>query len=104
MRRATGWRGSRNRTVSRFRRNATGWTFVPAINVGAALQHAMRGIEANPDTLYGVFGDAQWTSKERLSDGLLRAGHFILPGGNTIVEQASSHIHAAFLAKAKGQS
>lgn len=26
-------------------------------NVGAALQHAMRGIEkANPDTLYGVFG------------------------------------------------
>ena len=31
-----------------------------AANIGAALHHAMRGIEqANPDTLYGVFGDAQ---------------------------------------------
>jgi type I restriction enzyme M protein len=42
-------------------------------NVGQALQRAMRGIEkANPDTLYGIFGDAQWTNKERLSDALLR--------------------------------
>jgi type I restriction enzyme M protein len=33
----------------------------------------MREIEkANPDTLYGVFGDAQWTNKERLSDALLK--------------------------------
>ena len=33
----------------------------------------MRGIEkANPDTLYGIFGDAQWTNKDRLSDALLR--------------------------------
>jgi type I restriction enzyme M protein len=33
----------------------------------------MRGIEkANPETLYGIFGDAQWTNKERLSDSLLR--------------------------------
>ena len=28
-------------------------------NVGQALQKAMRGIEkANPETLYGIFGDA----------------------------------------------
>ncbi len=57
-----------------------------ALNVGAALQHAMRGIEkANPETLYGVFGDAQWTNKERLSDALLKdlIEHFsALPLGN----------------------
>ncbi len=42
-------------------------------NVGQALQKAMRGIEkANPETLYGIFGDAQWTNKDRLSDALLR--------------------------------
>lgn len=44
-----------------------------ATNVGQALQTAMRGIEqANPHTLYGIFGDAQWTNKDRLSDSLLR--------------------------------
>lgn len=51
------------------------WTDVreATINVGQALQKAMRGIEkANPETLYGIFGDAQWTNKERLSDSLLR--------------------------------
>ena len=46
----------------------------------------MRGIEqANPHTLYGIFGDAQWTNKERLSDALLRdlIEHFSqLPLGN----------------------
>ena len=43
------------------------------VNVGQALSYALRGIEkANPDTLYGIFGDAQWTNKERLSDSLLR--------------------------------
>ena len=37
-------------------------------NIGHALQQAMRGIEqANPDTLHGIFGDAQWTNKDRLS-------------------------------------
>jgi type I restriction enzyme M protein len=41
--------------------------------VGQALQKAMRGIEkANPETLYGIFGDAAWTNKDRLSDSLLR--------------------------------
>jgi type I restriction enzyme M protein len=44
-----------------------------AKNVGQALQTALRGIEqANPHTLYGIFGDAQWTNKDRLSDALLR--------------------------------
>lgn len=44
-----------------------------SMNVGHALQTAMRGIEqANPDTLYGIFGDAQWTNKDRLSDRLLK--------------------------------
>jgi type I restriction enzyme M protein len=42
-------------------------------NVGRALQAAMRAIEqANPARLYGIFGDAQWTNKERLSDATLR--------------------------------
>ncbi|NLM30907.1 MAG: SAM-dependent DNA methyltransferase [Methanomicrobiales archaeon] len=42
-------------------------------NVGQALQKAMRCIEtANPDKLYGIFGDAQWTNKDRLSDAMLR--------------------------------
>ena len=41
-------------------------------NVGQALLHALREIEkANPNTLYGVFGDAQWANKERFSDELL---------------------------------
>ena len=44
-----------------------------AKNVGRAIQRAMRAIEtANPDKLYGIFGDAQWTNKDRLSDAMLR--------------------------------
>ena len=32
-------------------------------------RRAMREIEkANPDTLYGIFGDAQWTNKDKLPD------------------------------------
>jgi type I restriction enzyme M protein len=42
-------------------------------DVGKAIQDALRDIEkANPDTLYGVFGDAQWTNKDRLPDSMLR--------------------------------
>ena len=51
------------------------WQDVRAVtsSVGQALQKAMRGIEkANPETLYGIFGDAQWTNKDRLSDALLK--------------------------------
>lgn len=41
-------------------------------NVGAKLQYAFREIEkANPDHLFGIFGDAQWTNKEKLPDSLL---------------------------------
>lgn len=41
-------------------------------NVGMALQHAMQSIEReNPDVLYGIFGDASWTNKQRLSDAIL---------------------------------
>ena len=44
-----------------------------ARDVGRALQTALRAIEtANPDKLYGIFGDAQWTNKDRLSDAMLR--------------------------------
>jgi type I restriction enzyme M protein len=51
------------------------WTDVRkvATNVGQALHTAMRCIEqANSHMLYGIFGDAQWTNKDRLSDSLLR--------------------------------
>ena len=51
------------------------WQDVRAVaaNVGQVLQKAMREIErANQETLYGIFGDAQWTNKDRLSDVLLR--------------------------------
>ena len=51
------------------------WTEVrnQATNAGRALQAAMRAIEkANQDRLYGIFGDAQWTNKDRLSDPMLR--------------------------------
>lgn len=55
-------------------------------NIGTALLHSMREIEkANPNTLYGVFGDAQWSNKDRLSDSLLKdlIEHFSrLPLGN----------------------
>lgn len=41
-------------------------------NVGAKLQYAFREIEkANQEKLYGIFGDAQWTNKEKLPDSLL---------------------------------
>ena len=43
------------------------------VNIGHTLQKSMRCIEqANPETLHGIFGDAQWTNKERLSDALLK--------------------------------
>lgn len=41
-------------------------------NVGQKLRGAMRQIEsANPDALTGVFGDAEWTNKDLLSDATL---------------------------------
>jgi type I restriction enzyme M protein len=42
------------------------------INVGQALEKAFRGIEqVNQEYLYGIFGDAQWSNKNKLSDSLL---------------------------------
>ena len=42
------------------------------VNVGVALRDAMSAIEkTNPDTLTGIFGDASWTNKNRLSDEIL---------------------------------
>ena len=40
--------------------------------VGRAIKTAMENIEkANPDKLMGIFGDSNWTNKERLSDSIL---------------------------------
>jgi type I restriction enzyme M protein len=51
------------------------WREIRKVNrdVGQTLQQAMRAIEtANPDKLFGIFGDASWTTKDRLSDAMLR--------------------------------
>ncbi|MGK8511802.1 N-6 DNA methylase [Nocardia asiatica] len=38
-------------------------------NIGTALQQAFREIEkANPETLFGIFGNANWTNKDKLPD------------------------------------
>ena len=50
------------------------WTNVREMttNVGQAIEVALRGIEqANQEYLYGIFGDAQWSNKNKLSDRLL---------------------------------
>ena len=50
------------------------WTDVreTTVNIGMALQNAFRAIEqANPNKLNGIFGDASWTNKERLTDAML---------------------------------
>lgn len=61
---------------------------VPA-NVGAALQKAMQEIErANSDTLFRVFGSADWGNKEKFSDELLKdliEGFSEIGLGNTTV-------------------
>lgn len=42
------------------------------VNVGVSLRDAMSAVEkANPSTLTGIFGDASWTNKDRLSDEIL---------------------------------
>jgi type I restriction enzyme M protein len=55
-------------------------------NVGAALVRAMQEIErANPDTLYRVFGTADWGNREKFSDELLKdliEGFSAVPLGN----------------------
>jgi len=58
-------------------------------NVGAALLKAMQRIEkANPDTLYRVFGTADWGNKEKFTDELLKdliEGFSSIPLGNEAV-------------------
>ena len=58
-------------------------------NLGAALSHAMREIErANPDTLYRVFGAADWSNREMLTDEILKdliEGLSAVSLGNTAV-------------------
>ncbi|WP_434050463.1 type I restriction-modification system subunit M [Marinobacter salarius] len=59
-------------------------------NIGEAIQSALRLIEAKNERLHGVFGDAQWTNKERLPDHLLAdlIQHFSkIPLGITSVNQ-----------------
>ena len=41
-------------------------------NIGLKIEECLREIEsANQEHLYGIFGDAQWSNKESLSDRLL---------------------------------
>ncbi|MCP4002896.1 MAG: SAM-dependent DNA methyltransferase, partial [bacterium] len=58
-------------------------------NVGTTLLRAMQEIErANPDTLYRVFGTADWGNKEKFNDELLKdliEGFSVIPLGNTAV-------------------
>jgi len=58
-------------------------------NVGAALARAMREIErANPDTLYRVFGAADWGNRELFTDEILKdliEGLSAVPLGNSSV-------------------
>jgi type I restriction-modification system DNA methylase subunit len=63
-------------------------------NVGQALQSNMRAIEkANPEKLFGIFGDAQWTNKDRLSDAML----------HDLIEHFSSQSPRACIREALGQ-
>jgi len=41
-------------------------------NIGNAIQIALRAIEKENPPLFGVFGDAPWTNKDRLSDETLK--------------------------------
>lgn len=53
------------------------------VNVGQTLEKAFRGIEqANQEYLYGIFGDAQWSNKNKLSYSLL----------NDLIEHFSQYI------------
>ena len=50
------------------------WTDVreTTTNVGLAIENSLRCIEqANQEFLYGIFGDAQWSNKNKLTDKLL---------------------------------
>lgn len=64
-------------------------------NVGQTLQQAFREIEkANQQTLYGIFGDANWANTDRLSDALLQAllDHFSKPQMNLSSANVNSDV------------
>jgi type I restriction enzyme M protein len=46
-------------------------TIATTTDVGKAIKAAFLGIEKANDRLYGIFGDASWTNKDRLPDHLL---------------------------------
>ena len=60
-----------------------------ASNVGTALLRAMQEIErANPETLYRVFGTADWGNREKFTDELLKdlvEGFSTISLGNKVV-------------------
>ncbi|WP_372880286.1 N-6 DNA methylase [Psychromonas sp.] len=45
--------------------------FAETKDIGQALKDSFRGVELENPQLHGIFGDASWTNKERLSDELL---------------------------------
>lgn len=54
--------------------NGSHWNDIRKVttNVGQAIKKAMMAIEkANPEKLFGIFGDTSWSNKERLSDRIL---------------------------------
>ena len=59
-------------------------------NVGTALAHAMQEIErANPETLYRVFGSADWGNREKFTDDLIKdliEGFSTISMGNNAVD------------------
>ena len=61
-----------------------------AANVGAALHRAMQEIErANPETLFRIFGAADWANKEKFSDELLKdliEGFSAIQLGSSVVD------------------
>ena len=65
-------RPSRKTTVSRFRPKPIGEKSAKRLEMSVLRSIPLCGLTANPDKLFGIFGDAQWTNKDRLSDTMLR--------------------------------
>ena len=68
------------------------WSIVQSItkDIGKSLKDALRAIEKSNPRLYGVFGDAVWTNKERLPDHLMGSliNHFSkIPLGMKDIDQ-----------------
>ena len=64
------------------------------VNIGATLEKAFREIEQqNQEYLYGIFGDAQWSNKNKLPDSLLLAKkpQILLPHKDFWGEMGSFH-------------